>query len=667
MSSGVISNIVLQRLRDNLGRTEVSEVQNLFDADFEYSAQPMRWEIYTAGGGSAQQISAQGGVQMSVTGAAGDLVVRQTRPYIRYQPGKTIYMSSGFLFGTAYINQRQRVGFFDDANGIFFEQADPTIANPSGMYVVYRSDVGGLPSDTRIPYTSWTDPDTIKAKVNFGLIQMYWVEYAWYGAGLLRWGVVVDGEPYVLHQVGIGNLPSQTFPWSRTGNLPARYELRNVGPVTTGTSPYTMYHYGVSVLAKGKIDDQRGFTYGYGMAAGTPTRSPGSAATRYPLLSVRYRNTGTLEYGVDTNYSGANGILPAGGAAITSSSVLAAQIATSTITGTTLTVGSVTSGALAVGQLLVGTNVAQGTVIVSGSGTSWQVSVSQTVTSTTMYATAGTVVTASSATWTVNQWVGKYLWSRGSSTTAASFTATSNVVTVTTSSAHFLLTGRLLTFSGGTLVTGSPNGTYSITVTGPTTFTYNVASGSGTAGGTLVYTQGNGAVGRIIANTATTLTIVDNVQGTVAGGSITTGIPYPMVNTPAVGGNYIIGLIDRGQILPRTLSIYSSANCTLELISSTITLPLVLTGATFNTMYSLGSLNSFVERDVSATGLTGGEVVYNTPLPAGALQTFDLSNFFPLYNNVQGSVPDILTVAITTPSGFSGSVGASIIAQEQMS
>lgn len=660
MSSGVVSNIVLQRLRDNLGRTEVSEVQNLFDADFEYGAQPMRWEQYTAGGGAIQQISAQGGVQISVTGAAGDLALRQTRPYIRYQPGKTIYMSSGFLFGQAYVNQRQRVGFFDDANGMFFEQADPSTANPTGMYVVYRSDVGGLPVDTRIPYPSWVDPDIIKSKVNWANIQMLWVEYAWYGAGLLRWGVMIDGDPYALHQVGIGNLPGQLVPWARTGNLPVRYELRNIGPVTTGTSPYTMYHYGVSVLAKGKIDDQRGFTYGYGMAAGTPTRSPGSAATRYPLLSVRYRGMGTLEYGVDTNYSGSNGTLPASGAAITSSSVLAAQIATSTISNTTLTVGSVTSGALAVGQLLVGTGVSQGTVIVSGSGSSWQVSVSQTVSSTTMYATAGTVVTASSATWTVNQWVGKYLWSRGSSTTAASFTAAANVVTVTTSSAHFLLSGRLLTFSGGTLTTGSPNGSYIITVTGPTTFTYNVPSGSGTPGGTLVYTSGNGSVGRIIANTATTLTLVDNVQGSPA-------IPYPMVNTPAAAGNYIIGLIDRGQILPRTLSIYSSANCTLELISSTITLPIVLTGASFNTMYSLGSLNSFVERDVSATALTGGEVVYNTPLPAGALQTFDLSNFFPLFINVQGTAPDILTVAITTPSGFSGNVGASIIAQEAMS
>ena len=134
---------ILPRLRDNIGRLEVSEVQNLFEADFEYSAQPMRWEQYIVGGALITPQSNLGGVILSVTGAAGDCAIRQTRPYIRYQPGKTTYMASGMLFGQAYTNQRQRLGFFDDANGVFFEQGDPTATNPTGMAVVYRTDAGG--------------------------------------------------------------------------------------------------------------------------------------------------------------------------------------------------------------------------------------------------------------------------------------------------------------------------------------------------------------------------------------------------------------------------------------------------------------------------------------------------------------------------------------------
>ena len=649
-----------QRLRDNLGKQKVSESQNLFEADFEYGTQPMRWEQYISGGATIQQISSQGGIQMSVTSASGDVAIRQTRPYIRYQPGKTIYMSTGFVFGAAVTNQRQRVGFFDDANGIFFEQSDPTSANPNGMSVVYRSDVGGTITNTIVTFSNWSDPYNIKNSLNFNNIQMYYIEYAWYGAGLLRWGVVLNGEPYVLHQIGIGNLTGQVSPWSRTGNLPVRYELRNIGTSTAGS----MYHYGVSVLAEGKIDSQRGFTYGYGMASGAPVRQPGASATRFPLLTIRYRPMGTLEYGVDTNYSGANGTLPAGGAAITSSSNLAAQVATSSISGNTLTIGTVTSGTVAIGQLVTGANVAQGTVITGGSGSSWTVNVSQTAASSTMYMTGGTLITASSANWTTNQWQGKYVWSRGSTSAITSIVVSGAsapyTATVTTTNPHFLTTGKYLTVSGGTTNT-SVNGTFQITVTGPTTFTYPVTT-SGNPGGTIVYTQGIGAIGRIVSNTATTLTVVDNVIGS-------SSLPYPMVNTPATSGNYIIGLIDRGQILPQTLNIYSTANCTLELITSTFYSPISITSPTFNTLYSLGSLNSFAERDVSATGTaTGGEVVYNAPLPAGALQTFDLTAFFPLYTTVQGNMPDMLTVAITTPSTFgTNTVGAGLVGQEAMS
>lgn len=73
---------------------------------------------------------------------------------------------------------------------------------------------------------------------------------------------------------------------------------------------------------------------------------------------------------------------------ITSTSTAAsstATLSTSTILGTVLTVGSVV-GTIAVGMYLSGTGVIPGTTILSGSGTSWTVSVSQTVASTTIKA-----------------------------------------------------------------------------------------------------------------------------------------------------------------------------------------------------------------------------------------------------------------------------------------
>jgi hypothetical protein len=58
---------------------------------------------------------------------------------------------------------------------------------------------------------------------------------------------------------------------------------------------------------------------------------------------------------------------------------------TASISGTTMTVTATASGTIAVGQSVLGAGVADGTTIVSGSGSSFVVSTTQTVASETMY------------------------------------------------------------------------------------------------------------------------------------------------------------------------------------------------------------------------------------------------------------------------------------------
>jgi hypothetical protein len=490
-------------VRDLSGRLKVSQHQNIYEADFEYGTQPLRWESFTAGSGAISHQPGVGGVRMRVSTASGDITMRQTRPYHRYQPGKTMGMATAVNFGTAQTNQRQRAGFLDDGNGVFFEQADPTTTNPSGMFVVYRTDTNGMPTDTRISYEQWSDPDGVKSSINWNLIQMIYIEYAWYGAGALRWGVIIDGTPYILHQFAAGNNinTNQQVPWARTGNLPIRYEQRNIGTVAAQND---MYHWGVSVLVDGLIDDQRGFTYSYGMALGTPRRTVPLATTRYPVMSVRSRVMGTIEY---------------------------TQASAAVSAGTT------------------------------------------------------TSITVVGTPWTVNQWVGRYVYFPG---------------------------------------TGS---------------------------------SGTGEMGRITANTSNTLTFVNNVTGGVLG------------TAPIAAASYQIGMINRGQLLPLTLVVSSDAIAQVELIMSTSTTPIALTGASFVAASTLGSSNSFAERDVSATAMTTvGEVImaFTAPVGGSGLLQLDLSKAFALYNTIRGNACDILTVAVTT-SAAAANVGVNIVCQEAMS
>jgi len=410
---GAAEFVAPQRLRDVVGKLKVSQSQNIYDADFEYGVQPLRWENYIqniSGQAYIVQNPGLGGVSMNIGGGntPGDITIRQSRPYHRYQPGKTFYMASNVNFGSSVTGQYQRVGIFDDSNGIFFMQQGTTYpGNPYAMYVVIRSDSGGTPVDTVFPCEAWNGNHQIRDALDWTKVQMIWMEYAWYGAGALRWGVVINGEPWVLHQVGTGNGTvngtAQVKPWSRTGNLPVRYEQRDNG--SSGAS--IMTHYGVSVLIEGGIDKQRGFTYSYGNYAASQQRSLTGAVTRYPAMSFRMRSMGadifdqtnaactggtpqTLTISAATPaISSVVGQSSGGQALVTFASphgyavtnpanannpaqyvTLSSFTQTASITGysissATLTVTTITAGAIQSGMTLTGTGIASGTSIVA--------------------------------------------------------------------------------------------------------------------------------------------------------------------------------------------------------------------------------------------------------------------------------------------------------------
>lgn len=650
---GAAQVLMPQRLRDVIGKQKISQSQNIYDADFEYGAQPLRWENLTVGAGaSIVPLPGLGGVQMNISGA-NCYAIRQSRPYHRYQPGKTFYMATNVNFGGPISGQFQRVGIFDDGNGIFFQQGTGTTLNPSGMAVVIRSDsvgtAGGMPTDTVIDYNAWNGDNVVRDSLDWTKVQMLWMEYAWYGAGALRWGVFMNGEPYVLHQIGVGNSSftgsAQIRPWSRTGNLPVRYEQRNI----TATAATTFLHYGVSVLIEGRIDPQRGFTYSYGMNPAVPVRTPGAAAVRYPLMSFRMRSMGQIS---QTNLT-TNGAVTSG--STTTLVASAAPFVASAYVGRMLNyfpqIGTVTGTALATATFTG--SIAAGSSLLTISGVTGTVYLGQVITGITggTFA-AGSNVIVSQISGTVGG-AGVYNISIPNTGTVAAATGASGAGLVITLGTNNLTTADVVTLTGFTTATGSVNGVYPVIAATATTITVNLGYASNPT------TIGNGVVtaqytARISANTTTTLTIQDVVSG------------LALPNPPTAGCVYSIGLIDRGQLLPATLLISSTATCVVELIASTPTAQVGLNGANFQAESQIGSANSFAERDVSAINMSGGEVVYAFTSPASGLQQLDLTNFFPVLTNIKGNIPDILTVAITTATG-TPSVGVNVVCQEAMS
>ena len=67
--------------------------------------------------------------------------------------------------------------------------------------------------------------------LDIGKMQMCYIDYSWYGAGFVRFGFrMTNGDVVYAHKQANNNVNNQAY--MRSGNLPARYEVFNIGPYT---------------------------------------------------------------------------------------------------------------------------------------------------------------------------------------------------------------------------------------------------------------------------------------------------------------------------------------------------------------------------------------------------------------------------------------------------
>lgn len=91
-----------------------------------------------------------------------------------------------------------------------------------------------LTRDTKIPQSAW-NMDRCDGNgpsgflLDIGKMQMCYIDYTWYGAGTIRFGFRdANGNIIYCHRIPNNNRNFQAY--MRSGNLPARYEVTNVGP-----------------------------------------------------------------------------------------------------------------------------------------------------------------------------------------------------------------------------------------------------------------------------------------------------------------------------------------------------------------------------------------------------------------------------------------------------
>lgn len=219
-------------LLDAFGRLRMSEPYTLFDSTFRYTDDTRNWDTSTSGSANTAHSVNTSSMQMNVGTTSGDKVVRQTKRYFLYQPGKSLLTFNTFTMQPKE-NVRQRCGYFDANNGIFLEH-DGTTLN-----IVKRSSVSGSIVETRVPQSQWSEDKFdgtgySRKTLDPTKTQIFFSDIEWLGAGTMRAGFVIDGVVYPAHKFHHANIITSTY--MATGTLPLRIEIENTGTSASNTS-----------------------------------------------------------------------------------------------------------------------------------------------------------------------------------------------------------------------------------------------------------------------------------------------------------------------------------------------------------------------------------------------------------------------------------------------
>lgn len=216
---------------DAFGRLRTASPHTVFDNYFTIDDKPRVWDTQIVNSATSVFKHQQACIDMGVSTANGSKVVRQTKKYFQYQPGKSLLSLNTFVMGSGKANLRQRVGYFDVNDGIFFERESNV------NYIVKRSNVSGTPQDTRVPQSQWNGELKTNGYAGINLdaskAQIFFTDVEWLGVGSVRTGFIIDGTYYFAHTFHHANMEPNIYMSQAT--LPVRYEIENIG-ITNSSS-----------------------------------------------------------------------------------------------------------------------------------------------------------------------------------------------------------------------------------------------------------------------------------------------------------------------------------------------------------------------------------------------------------------------------------------------
>lgn len=271
---------------DAFGRVKSSNPDTLFQDKHLYSINngtlgDRQW-LYVESGGTADYNSNASLVELTTDQTSGSVVIKQSRNYFSYFPGKSqiIYMTGTFASTSEAVEQK--IGYFDDNNGIYF-----MVQSGGNLAVGIRSSTTGSPVDRLINQSDW-NYDTFdgsngiknesRKTLDYTKGHVFVFDFQWLGMGSVRFGFLLDSELHWAHFDHNSN--DIEVPYMATSTLPLRYSIENKA---TLTSTHTLNSVCATVISEG------GQNFGgtsHLVSNGTTERSAADD-TKTPILGVR--------------------------------------------------------------------------------------------------------------------------------------------------------------------------------------------------------------------------------------------------------------------------------------------------------------------------------------------------------------------------------------------
>jgi hypothetical protein len=266
---------------DAFGRLRVSEPFTLGDYKHLYSIDPDFIDVKVGTGATVTFNQNQAAAILNSGISTNGLCIHQSKRYHHYMPGKSQLIFSSFVFGEPQQNVIKRTGYFDDLNGIFFEQDQSGVLN-----FVIRSFISGIASDRKVSRSEWnkdkldgTGPSGYTLDVTKS--QLFFTDFEWLGVGRVRCGFSIDGKNIVAHEFYNSNNLNTVY--MSNPNLPVRCEVRNTGTqVGAGGSFLQICS---SVMSEGGYTEA-----GREFSHVSPLRTVGVGST-VPVIAIRLKNS----------------------------------------------------------------------------------------------------------------------------------------------------------------------------------------------------------------------------------------------------------------------------------------------------------------------------------------------------------------------------------------